>query len=214
MMLDQLMGAVERAFARTAGGLPRWDDPHPPPDRIVADEEYSRLTDPAKWRIIGARADAWVEALVANDLASVERAADVTWVEPPGTIITRTDLVTPTVAGGVPLVVCRSAMGAVDDAGVTLGVGKPAMVLTFIPDCGCDACDSGSQDVIDEIDTYLRAIVTGSFRRLTRRGRSITVTAEGMRQATNMSFRDDIDGILADPRGWHEVSGPAWLDDR
>ncbi|MCY3863114.1 MAG: DUF6226 family protein [bacterium] len=51
-------------------------------------------------------------------------------------------------------------VGAVD-AGVSLGVGDPAVLVLAAPDCGCDACDSGSQDALDE---YMLSVVTGSER--------------------------------------------------
>jgi hypothetical protein len=236
-----LARAVEDAFARTARGLERWDDPHPPPDRVVADEEYSRVTNPAKWRIIGARVDAWIDVLVAADVATVDRDAQVEWDEPPGPILTRTDVLRPTVAGGLPLVIGRSRIDTVDDAGVTLGVGLPAAFLHMIPDCGCDACDSGSDAVIEEVDTWLGGIVRGELRHLVRPRSTITVITRDIRQS---SFRPelpagdgwqwrpapatddrpgdivparrpgrpfDVDAVLADPVGWREWSGPPWL---
>lgn len=241
MEMDALMVEVEAAFERTAAGLGRWADPHPPPDRIVSDDEYSRVTNPAKWRIIGARADAWVDALVALGLATVERDADTDWVEAPAANVTRTDVVIPAVDNGLRLVVCRSRIEDVSDAGVTLGVGDPAVRFAFIPDCGCDACDSGSQDVIDLLDSYIRPVVTGEFRHLWRDRQSITVLDDGRRQARNVGMaeipagfrflpvsggtrrtigrnggprrgrRDRVDAILTDPTGWNEVSGSSWL---
>lgn len=193
--MTDLVAEVEVAFARASAGLERWDDPHPPPDRIVADDEYSRLTNPAKWRIIGARADAWIDALVGLGLATVDRDAAPRWVEQPATAVTRMDLVTPSVDGGLPLVVCRSRIEDVPDAGVALGVGDPAVRIAFIPDCGCDACDSGSHDVIDELDSYLRPIVSGEFRHLWRGRQSITVLDDGRRQASNIGMGELPAGI-------------------
>jgi hypothetical protein len=190
MEMSALMTAVEAAFDRTSDGLERWDDPHPPPDRVVADEEYSRVTNAAKWRIIGARADAWIDALVALGLATVERDAHVRWAEPPSPALTRTDLLAPTTASGVALVVCRSRIGDVDDAGVTLAVGDPAVQIAFIPDCGCDACDSGSQDVIDVLDSYIRPVVTGEFRFLRRGRQSVMVLDDGRREGHNIGMSD------------------------
>ncbi len=205
------MVEVEAAFAATSIDIPRWEDPHRPPDRIVADEEYSRVTNPARWRIIGARADAWIDALAKLGVAAVERGADPRWAESPPTVVTRTDVVTPAIEGGLPLVVCRSRIEDVPDAGVTLGVGDPAVLVAFLPECGCDACDSGSQDVLDHLDSYIRPIVTGEFRFLRRRKQSIMVLGEGRRQGSNIRLRDGVDAILSDPRGWTEVSGSPWL---
>lgn len=186
MEMSALVTVVEEAFERRADGLERWDDPHPPPDRLVADEEYSRVSNAAKWRIIGARADAWIDALVALGLATVEHDADVRWVEAPSSALTRTDVLAPTTAGGVALVVCRSRIDDVEDAGVTLAVGDPAVRIAFIPDCGCDACDSGSHDVIDALDSYVRPVVSGEFRFLHRGRRSVMVLDDGRRQGHNI----------------------------
>jgi Family of unknown function (DUF6226) len=202
MEMSALMAEVEVAFARTAAGLERWHDPHPPPDRIVSDDEYSRVTDPAKWRIIGARADAWIDALVTLGLAAVERDADPDWVEAPAANVTRSDVVTPSIEGGLRLVVCRSRIEDVPDAGVTLGVGDPAVRIAFIPDCGCDACDSGSQDVIDHLDSYIRPVVAGEFRHLWRGRQSITVLEDDRRQARNV-------GMAEIPAGFRFSVAPA-----
>ena len=193
MELDALIDAVEVAFVGTAAGLERWDDPHPPPDRVVDEDEYSRVTNPAKWRIIGARADAWVDALVALGLATVERDADERWLESPTTAIIRTDVLSPTVVGGLPLVVGRSRIEDVMDAGVTLGAGLPAVQIAFVPDCGCDACDSGSQDEIDLIDSYFRPVVSGEFRLLRRGRQSIMVLDDGRIQGRNIGVSDAVD---------------------
>ncbi len=212
------MDAVEAAFARTAVGLERWDDPHPPPERMVADDEYSRVTNPAKWRIVGARADAWIDATVSLGLATVVRDTDLRWAAPPGPAVTSTHLLAPVVLGGLQLVICKSRIENVEDAGIALGMRSGALDdavgFTFVPDCGCDACDSGSQDVLDEIDGYLRSVVTGTFRHLTSPLGTVMVTEDGRRSASyGPRRRFDPDSVLADPVGWTERSGPSWLDD-
>ena len=210
---QELLDAVDEAFAVTGRGLAPWPDPHP--DRRPREEEYSRLSDPAKWRIIGARADAWVVALPAAGLAEVERDAAIRWEAPPGTVLSRADRLVPHVAGGLPLVVARSRLGPVDDAGVTLGVGDPAVVIGWIPDCGCDACDSGSQDVLDELDEVIVGVVSGAFRRVVSGDRVITVIGTDRWNASSSGSggfdRGEVARILADPTGWREVSGVSWL---
>jgi hypothetical protein len=228
----ELIARVDAAFAVTGHGLAGWPDPHP--DRSPCDEEYSRLSDPAKWRIVGARADAWLMTLVQTGLAVVDHGAQVQWRVPPTTVVSRTDRVVPYVSGALPLVVARSQLGAVDDAGVTLGVGDPAVCVTWIPDCGCDACDSGSQDVLDELDEYVFGVVSGAFRRLWSGDREITVISSERWGASqrNVHYSDvgawtsgstatrlgkfgrkEVDAILADPGGWQEISGAPWMSD-
>jgi hypothetical protein len=162
-----LIERVDDEFAVTGRAHAPWDDPHP--DRSPTDEEYSRVLDPAKWRIIGARADAWIRALVDGGIADVEHDAEPRWLEPPGADVSRTDRIVPRRAGTISLLVGRSRIGSVDGAGVTIGAGDPATSLTLIPDCGCDACDSGSRAVIDELDEWIGGVVRGELRHLTRR---------------------------------------------
>ena len=66
---------VEAVFEETSRGLPRWPDPHPNRS-TMPDEAYSRVTDAAKWRILAARTDAWIAALVRAGLATVETEAN------------------------------------------------------------------------------------------------------------------------------------------
>jgi hypothetical protein len=207
----ELLAGVDAAFEVTRDGLVLWPDPHPGGSPL--DEEYSRVTNPPKWRIIGARADAWLMALVDAGVAAVERDTTVHWKALPGTVISRTDRVVPHAAGALPLVVARSQIEDVPDAGVTLGVGDPAVCVTWVPYCGCDACDSGAQYELDQLDTHIRGVISGVFRRLSMGDREITVIGEGSWNASGLAPSSDITAILAQPTGWDEISGPSWLDE-
>jgi hypothetical protein len=206
--VEDLPASVDLAFEVTGRGMSPWPDPHP--DRSPLEEEYSRVTDAEKWRIIGARADAWVLALADAGLATVERGTEVAWRVAPGTVISRTDRVIPRAVGALPLVVARSQLADIEDAGVTLGVGDPAHCVTWFPHCGCDACDSGSRNELDDLDAHVLAIVSGAFRRLSSGRAEITVIGD-RRSASNLSSGADVARVLADPTGWEEVSGASWL---
>ena len=214
--LRELEAAVESAFGQTSRGLARWPDPHPD-HSAVPDESYSRCTNPAKWRILAARTDAWLIALVEADLATVERDATVTWTSQPGPVISHSERALPVAAGALELVVAHSRIDDVDDAGLVLGVGNPAECVDWFPDCGCDACDSGSQNELDHLDNHLRSVVTGSFRRLSEGDRVITAlgadewSASGFRAGARRIGRQ-VEDVLANPDGWHELTGPSWLD--
>jgi len=80
------------------------------------------------------------------------------------------------------------------------------------PDCGCDACDSGSQNELDHLDAHLRGLITGRFRRLTSRTRTITVIDDSGWSASGSFRRGEVERVLADPVGWHELSGRSWID--
>jgi hypothetical protein len=92
-----------------------------------------------------------------------------------------------------------------------LGVGDPAICVAWFPACGCDACDDGSQEVLDELDRHLLGVVSGTFRRLSSGDRVITVIEEGGLSASGAFRRGEVDAVLADPTGWDEVAGASWL---
>jgi Family of unknown function (DUF6226) len=213
--LRQLEAAVEAAFGQTSRGLAQWPDPHPD-HSAVPDEFYSRCTNPAKWRILAARTDAWLVALVDAGFATVERDATVTWTSQPGPVISHSERALPVAAGALELVVAHSRIDDVDDAGLVLGVGNPAECVDWFPDCGCDACDSGSQNELDNLDNHLRSVVTGSFRRLRDGDRVITVVGDNWR-ASGLHTRlrrvgRQVEDVLANPGGWDALTGRSWLD--
>lgn len=208
------MTTLEGLFAQRDPGLIVWPDPHP--DRSPLQEEYSRVTDPARWRLLGARADAWVGALAAHGLSQVKPIYpdQIEWQEAPGPLLTSAVLVQPTAPGALPLVVARSRIDDIPDAGVTLGIGHPAVCVGWFPDCGCDACDTGGADELAHLDQYLRGVVTGQYRRLTRDGEVIVALGDTEFSSTGMSERDQVAAVLADPRGWEELSGGSWLGEQ
>ncbi len=207
--LTELLVAVNTEFQQASRNLTSWPNPHQ--NRSPDDAEYSRLTNPARWQIIPARADAWLSAITQLRLAATQPAGPDIWATPPGPVITRNSLVVPHAQGGLPLVVARTQLAHIPNAGVTLGIGNPATPVVTIPDCGCDACDSGSQDALDELDAHLQGIVTGAFRKLTNRTRHITVIGDGGWSASGLRRRDNVNAILANPTGWTELSGSTWL---
>ena len=94
-------------------------------------------------------------------------------------------------------------------AGLTLGAGSPAVAVEFFPDCGCDACDSGSHDMLDVVDRYFHAIVTGRYRRLSKGDQVISIVGES-RSSSNIDRRRT-DAVLAQPKDWVEITGTSWL---
>lgn len=210
--LDELIAAVSSAFEVTAKSLPAWPDPHG--DRSPDGEEYSRLTNPGRWRIVVARAEAWLVAIERKGLAVIERGVTVNWEATPGTMISRVDRAVPEAHDALALVIARNSLGEVADAGVTVGVGDPAVGMAWLPDCGCDACDMGSQYELDQLDEYVLAVVTGAFRHLRSGDRTIQVIGDGGWEASGLRRRENVEAVLADPTGWNELAGASWLQDR
>ena len=44
-----------------------------------------------------------------------------------------------------------------------VAVAAPDVVVERQPDCGCDACDSGSTDLLEAVDATIRHVVGGPF---------------------------------------------------
>ena len=206
----ELRRAVDASFERLSEGLTSWSNPHA--RNSPHDDEYSRVTDARKWLIVGVRCDAWMDALAGAGLGVVERDVSVSWEAPPNAVISVTDRIIPNAVGALEIVVARGRIGDVVDAGVTIGVGDPVVDLVGIPDCGCDACDSGSQIEIDLVDDWIGGIVSGAFRRLSKGDRHITVIGADGWSAVGLRGRDKPEKIIADAKKWTELSGSSWLD--
>ncbi|MCW2737414.1 DUF6226 family protein [Nocardioides sp.] len=65
-----LVPAVDEAFARVRGDLADWPHPHPG-GAGPAEHEYSSVTDPERYRLLGMRAEAWVQVITATGLGVV-----------------------------------------------------------------------------------------------------------------------------------------------
>ncbi|MFI7344103.1 DUF6226 family protein [Streptomyces sp. NPDC050085] len=215
MDLTVLRGAVDEAFTVTGADTPPWPDPHP--DGDVRDEEYSRCLDPAKYRIIAARAQAWTRALCTLGLAEEEPAADPVGLWRRATDVTVESAVRlrPVRADAVPLVFGFAAMDGVPRTVVVVGAGEPASVLGVLPDCGCDACDDGSANLLEAVDELVEAVATGTFVHVDAgRGREIIATEEGWSASNWDEARTPVEEAVAEARAGRSphgvVSGPAW----
>ena len=147
--------------------LPSWPDPHPG-HAMPRDEEYSRLRDPERYRVVHARANVWAEVLV--DVAGVQLetlapgAIDSAGRLRPFDRGVRLDAGGP---GTLPLLLLESDL-PVPELDSTLsvlhiGLAEPEVVLEMLPDCGCDACDDGSARLLEAIDETIIQVVGSPF---------------------------------------------------
>ncbi|MCV7524892.1 DUF6226 family protein [Micrococcus luteus] len=158
--LPRLRAEVARRYA--ALDLPAWPAPHPdgaPP----REEEYSRVTDPQRYRIAGARARVWAEVLAeAGAAVAPDPVRGIPLAE-----AGRADLAVPVdgalrvappagVDGASPWWLLETDVPQDDDGGVLpvlrVAVGAPGQVHALLPDCGCDACDPGSDELLEAVD--------------------------------------------------------------
>lgn len=160
MTIEELQARVEarwREFDR-----PSWPPPRPieePP----RDEEYSRATDPGRYRIVHERAHVWTTVLSA--LPGISATA----LEP-GPLDTEGHLgtfdrgvqVSSSRPGTLPLLLLeRDARGADTVPVLHIAAAEPNLEITAQPDCGCDACDCGSEDLLRAIDEAIRPVIDG-----------------------------------------------------
>lgn len=214
-----LLDEVEGEFAETGAGTPGWEDPHLRADggtRGSRDEEYSRCLEPGKYRILWTRAEAWIRVLTARGWAeavSVEDGGELEWASPPFVSPHRATVLHPLRRDAEPLVLARTApddaTGSTDlrgeDAevpGLVVGFGDPPLPVNTTPDCGCDACDSGSGDLLEDLDRTILSIVDGSFE--------VVATAEGTSRRTSFGAEEDGPGG-GDPVSVRVTAGP-WAE--
>lgn len=156
-----LLDDVDAASAVTGAATPGW--PNPYEDGTAPEEaEYERLTNPEKFLIVVARAQAWTRVLL--DRGWAREASQVGWAlrpfEPGGA-----DAVLEPVADGAALLVLttHTPVDSEHIFTVTVAAGDPAVRLAEIPDCGCDACDRGSAALLEELDRWVLSVVDGSL---------------------------------------------------
>lgn len=170
--LDELRAQVAADYDRL--GLPSWPNPHPgmAPAR---EEEYSRVTDPERYAIVYARARIWADRL--HDLAGAKvgplAPAPLDDEASRGRFDRGVRLTSPR-PGTLPLLLLEhdaplsgqetpGASGQASLAVLRISVAAPEIVVATLPDCGCDACDLGSQDLLDAIDETVGVVVGGPF---------------------------------------------------
>lgn len=170
--IDGLQADVDGRVDRL--GLPSWPDPHP--DRDPVDEEYSRLTDPGRHVVVHERARVWAQVLRERLGARVDRLPPEPARQVDNDVVgfDRGVRVASPVPGTLPLLLLERdvPVGSGGEVLPVLAVAavRPDVLLAQWPDCGCDACDSGSADLAEALDRSVREIVGGPCVVLRGRG--------------------------------------------
>ncbi len=163
MTTAELQTEVGTRFARL--GLPSWPDPHP--DRSPREDEYSRVTDPARYGVVHARGRVWAQVLADLTAARVEELPAAVPDAAGRVGYDRAVRVVPPRVEGLPLLLLerdvRDAAYEAPLAVLEIAVARPEVVVERWPDCGCDACDTGSADLLDAVDRTIVAVVGGPF---------------------------------------------------
>ena len=212
-----LRSEVDAVFAVRGADTPGWPDPHHG-NREPRPEEYSRCPDPGKYRILAARADAWVDVLTSIGLADREPVEDRggAWRDAtPARATGRLVRLRPRRSGAIPLLFGFRAMQGVPDTVVDIGAGEPAVPLATVPDCGCDACDDGSAGILEVLDRQVLGVVSGDLVHVTTRTHTVVSVGDGWSAHGRASLgRPAIERILADARAGRSrhrvVRGTGW----
>jgi hypothetical protein len=163
--LGELQAQVSASYAHL--GMPSWPNPHPGM-ASPREDEYSRVTDPERYRIVHARARVWADRL--GEVPGVE----VQTLKPAplddsghlGLFDRGIQLTSARPRTLALLLLERDARLSRLDASqavLHISVVKPQIEIDRQPDCGCDACDSGSVDLLWAIDETIGNIVGGPF---------------------------------------------------
>lgn len=206
-----LLPAVDEAFARLRGELADWPNPHPDGGPTRNEDDYSRVTDPGRYRLLAVRADAWVEAITAARLGVAEQVdpAAVRWMGDQHLLPSRS-----VVLRGLPGTQAVMVAMFQDETFVRLGVGDPVEVLELQPDCGCDACDSGSADLLDSIDGAFTLALSGGVYVVRDGSKVVTRSLDGW-SASGDFARDEQARWLAEAADGRRtdgvVRGEPWL---
>ncbi len=174
-----------------------WPDPHPQ-GQSPPEDEYSRCLDPGKYVTGQQRARAWASVLV-----DVGAATMTSWgsrdLPPWGTV--DTTALTPTRRDCQPMFLHFSSGHL---PGVIVAFGHPKVILARQPACGCDACDEGSEALIEAIDDAVESVVCGAAL-IDQGHRSVrVVTLHG--ETTSSRIDPDPDRVIG---RWN---GAPWLD--
>lgn len=171
------------------------------------------MTDVGKYRILDARVEAWVRALHAAGLA---RSADVPatrWVDAvrDPEAQARVRRITPARPGGLSILFAATLVDGAPfglDVGLAHDQGQPVL-LQPVPDCGCDACDSGSADLLEELDGWVLTVARGGVVRARRGAEQITRTLHGW-QGTGAADPSWLDESIPAPAGTERWVGVPW----
>lgn len=150
--LDEVQQDVERRYALL--DPPVW----PPPRGFMEpprEEEYSRTSEPERWRAVLLRGRAWAAALA--DLPGVELEVLPAGPEPRRGAgrYDRGHLLRSSRPGTSPVRILE--IEGEDPVHWSVGVGEGDTPARWTPHCGCDACDDGSEVALTEVDSDVHA---------------------------------------------------------
>ncbi|GAA1979179.1 hypothetical protein GCM10009718_14880 [Isoptericola halotolerans] len=148
-------------------GLPSWPSPRPDGEE-AREEEYSRVSDPDRYGIVHSRGLAWADVLGELPGITVERLWDADLVGPG--LVGRFDRgvrLTCDRPGTLPVLLLEGDGGRFGERGLVpvlqVSLLRPELEVALLPDCGCDACDLGSEELLTALDDTLTELLRGPY---------------------------------------------------
>lgn len=161
MRVEELQAQVDARWATL--DLPSWPSPRPFMDS-PREQEYSRVTDPDRYRIVHERARVWAQVLTAlPGVRSESMPSGPLDADGHRGTFDRGVRFTSDREGTLPLLLLERD-APLEEGTVPvlhLAVADPPVELASQPDCGCDACDSGSLDLLEAIDEAISHVIAG-----------------------------------------------------
>lgn len=164
-LVCDLLDEVEAVFVITGARTPAWEGR--PVDQPPVEEEYSRCLDPGKFKILQSRIDSWATVLTERGWAqlSTDRSSERRGEhEHSQTTIALRPTAEAQARGAVALTFhVYDSTDPEATLNVEVSAGDPPYVVAEVPGCGCDACDSGSAWLLEELDQWTLSVVDGSL---------------------------------------------------
>lgn len=157
-----------------------------------------------------------MQVLTSTGLATVELLADpaAVWRDEVVERLETAVRLRPFRTGAVPLLFGFRPLYDAADANVVLGAGDPAVLLTRLPFCGCDACDDGSEMLLRELDEHIVAVVSGALVHVASGGDMAMTTGSGRTATGRFTQRGRAERALHAARAGRSrypcVAGLAW----
>jgi hypothetical protein len=166
---------------------------------------YSRYDDLDRFRILWSRAAAWEQVIAKNGWAQVatpaQRAA-MDWAAQPGARPVSVTVLRPARHGAAPLTLARTGAEEGLTPGIIVGMGNRITPISVLPECGCNACDEGSEAVLAQLDSAIMTVLDGSCEAVVTRDSTKIRTPFGTRSTQCAPDECNNCPLLMRPAAW------------
>jgi hypothetical protein len=211
--VETIRTSMLASFVAAGGDGLLWEPTHPR-GSMPRVEEYSRCLDHGKFRVLAMRADAWGAALVELGVAQTAPILDPigAWLDhDEDRLSDRAFWLQPARTNGQPLLFSVwSEWPDAPESMMEIGFGDPASSVLRLPFCGCDACDDGSEILLEEFDEHVESAVTGVLSFVQTDDWVEISTAHGS-HGGGLHHGTAVEGLADCKSQGRTVHGPSWI---